>query len=231
MKTDEKFRRGLIAWYRRHGRRLPWRETRDPYKVLVSEVMLQQTQVDRVVPKYREFLRKYPTVKALARARPAEVRKTWYPLGYNIRPYRLHSIAREAVANYGGRIPHRHDDLMAMDGIGRYTAGAVMTFAHGTPTPILDTNVARVLARVFHGYRGMVGDLRSRTGGARPRPPSRAKLWERSAALLPRSPRDGYDFNQGLMDLGAQICTARTPDCPRCPVRRVCKAYPWRAGS
>ena len=240
------FQRRLLAWYRRHGRRLPWRDTRDPYKVLVSEIMLQQTQVDRVVPKYHEFLRKFPTVRALAKARPAEVRKTWYPLGYNIRPYRLHSIARESVAKYGGRIPDRHEDLLAMDGIGRYTAGAVMTFAHGKPAPILDTNVARVLARVFYGYRGSVGDLRARTpyarqgdagslgarrGGARPRPPLFRDLWALSDQLLQRAPRAGYDFNQALMDLGAQVCTARAPACPRCPVRRVCKAYPWRATS
>src|SRR5437762_12399241 len=119
-----RFRARLLAWYRRHGRDLPWRRTDDPYHILVSEIMLQQTQVDRVIPKYREFLARYPTFESLARARPAEVKRTWYPLGYNIRPVRLQSIARETLARYGGRLPDDADALRGMAGIGRYTAGA-----------------------------------------------------------------------------------------------------------
>ena len=127
--TIRTFQRRLLAWYRTHGRDLPWRRTRSAYRVLVSEIMLQQTQVERVLPKYREFLRRYPTIESLARARVGEVRKLWYPLGYNIRPVRLHMIARETVARYHGRLPDEAEALRALPGIGRYTAGAVLSFA------------------------------------------------------------------------------------------------------
>src|SRR5438093_10138333 len=116
-----RFRRRLLAWYERHGRDLPWRQTSDPYKILVSEVMLQQTQVERVLPKYHEFLERYPTLQDLADASADEVRATWYPLGYNIRPFRLHGIARETVARYGGALPKDPDALLSFNGIGRYT--------------------------------------------------------------------------------------------------------------
>ena len=125
------FQIGLLKWYEISGRDLPWRRTADPYKILVSEVMLQQTQVDRVIPKYHEFLGKYPTVKALAKAKPEEVRKTWYPLGYNMRPYRLHKIACEVVEQYGGKIPNDSRKLQSMKGIGRYTACLLYT----SPSP------------------------------------------------------------------------------------------------
>src|SRR5215471_11454467 len=146
-----RFRDRLLTWYRRHGRDLPWRKTSDPYHILVSEIMLQQTQVDRVLPKYAEWLEKYPSFEALASAPEGEVTKTWYPLGYNIRPKRLQSIAREAVANYGGRLPADEDTLLSFKGIGAYTAGAIQSFAFGKRAAILDTNVARVLFRVFVG--------------------------------------------------------------------------------
>jgi A/G-specific adenine glycosylase len=179
--------------------------------VLVSEVMLQQTQVERVVPKYHEFLARYPTLAALAAADPAEVRRTWYPLGYNVRPFRLHAIAREAVARYRGRLPREEAALLAMDGIGRYTAGAVRAFAFGERAPILDTNVRRVLGRVFLG-----GDARAA---------GTAAMWRLAADVLPR--RAVYDFNQALMDFGATACTARRPLCLTCPMRRFCRAFPW----
>lgn len=211
----QRFQTSLLRWYRRHGRHgLPWRKTRDPYKVLVSEIMLQQTQVDRVIPKYKEFLARYPTVKALAGAPVKEVRRAWYPLGYNIRPYRLHSIARETVARYGGRLPDESGALLAFDGIGPYTAGAVRAFAFGHDAPILDTNVRRVLHRVFFGSRSR---------------PTTARLWQLSAALLPKGRT--YDFNQALMDFGALVCTARTPQCAICPMRGFCKAYPALASA
>lgn len=209
-----RFQRRLLDWYRTHGRRLPWRKTRDPYKVLVSEIMLQQTQVDRVIPKYREFLARYPTVKALSQAPVKEVRRAWYPLGYNIRPVRLHGIAKETVARYGGRLPEDAEALLAFDGIGPYTAGAVRAFAFGQDAAIVDTNVRRVLARVFLGPR------------SRPRP---ARLWRLSAALLPAG--QAYDFNQALMDLGALVCTAKAPRCPACPMRAFCKARKAYASS
>ena len=182
----------------------------DPYKILVSEIMLQQTQVDRVVPKYHEFLSRYPSIEALAEARLRDVKRVWYPLGYNIRPIRLHSIARETVARYGGRLPDEPDVLQTFKGIGRYTAGAIASFAYGKATPILDTNVARVLHRVFIGS-GVIKKNSSR-------------LWELATHLVPNG--DAYDFNQGLIDLGAVVCTARRPSCFRCPVRRLCKSYP-----
>ncbi|MBI4227840.1 MAG: A/G-specific adenine glycosylase [Candidatus Omnitrophica bacterium] len=206
------FRRHLLRWYATHQRPLPWRRTRDPYAILVSEIMLQQTQVDRVIPKYHEFLRKYPTTRALATANPREVRKTWYPLGYNIRPARLQEIAREAVTKYGGAIPNRHEDLMAMDGVGRYTAGAVLSFAFRKDAPILDTNVRRVLRRVF----GVHGDPM--------RAPAQQRLWDLAAAVIPKG--KGYVFNQALMDFGATLCTARKPACLVCPMQLVCTAYP-----
>jgi len=208
--TKRRFQIRLLKWYGEFGRDLPWRRTVDPYKILVSEVMLQQTQVDRVIPKYHEFLQRYPTLKDLARAAPDEVRQTWYPLGYNIRPYRLHSIACEAVEQYGGQIPREAEQLESMKGIGRYTAGAVRSFAFNEDAPILDTNVIRVLYRVFLGK----GDPKTQKN----------TLWAMSEALIPKG--RGYDFNQALMDFGAIVCTARKPYCLLCPMRDFCKSYP-----
>jgi len=207
-----RFQRQLLRWYARHKRDLPWRKTRDPYAVLVSEVMLQQTQVDRVIPKYREFLTKYPTVRALAQAKPDEVRATWYPLGYNARPLRLHAIARESLARYGGKIPDALDGLMALEGVGRYTAGAVLSFAFRKDAPIVDTNVRRVLQRVF----GVSGNPA--------RAPVSRRLWRLAEEVIPRG--RGYVFNQALMDFGATVCTARKPACLLCPMRTFCAAYP-----
>jgi A/G-specific adenine glycosylase len=206
------FQRRLLTWYGQHGRDLPWRRTRNPYRVLVSEIMLQQTQVSRVIPKYHEFLRRYPTLRSLAGARVSDVRRLWYPLGYNARPVRLHQIARETLARYGGRLPDSDDRLRTLPGIGRYTAGAVLSFAFGRDAAVLDTNVRRVLRRVFVGARRA-----RRLRGDGP-------LWELASRLVPRG--QGYDFNQALMDFGATICTARRPGCPRCPVRRLCASYP-----
>src|SRR3954454_19138573 len=207
------FRRRLLEWYRQNGRDLPWRETRDPYSILVSEVMLQQTQVDRVLPKYHEWLEKYPTLGALAAAPEDEVARTWRPLGYNIRPRRLHAIARESVARYGGELPGDETTLRSFKGIGAYTAGAVLSFAFGQRAAILDTNVARVLFRVFVG----AGDSKSHA--------TRRHLWEVSRTVLPM--RHVFDFNQALMDFGATLCTARKPKCLLCPMRDGCLAYPY----
>jgi A/G-specific adenine glycosylase len=207
------FRRRLLAWYRQHGRDLPWRRTRDPYHILVSEVMLQQTQVDRVLPKYAEWLSKYPTLEALATAPEQEVAETWRPLGYNVRPRRLHAIARESVARYGGALPGDEVTLRSFKGIGEYTAGAMLSFAFGQRAAILDTNVARVLFRVFVGR----GDAKAHA--------VRRHLWDISRTLLPN--RHVFDFNQALMDFGATLCTARRPACPLCPMRRDCASYPF----
>jgi A/G-specific adenine glycosylase len=209
----QQFRKKLLAWYDVHARALPWRETRDPYRVLVSEIMLQQTQVERVLPKYAEWLEKYPTFEALADAPPDEVTETWYPLGYNIRPRRLQSIAREAVERYGGTLPPDASSLRGFKGIGEYTAGAVSSFAFGQRAAILDTNVARVLFRVFVGE----GDPKSHS--------VRRHLWAVSKVLLPM--RRVFDFNQALMDFGAMLCTARKPRCLVCPLSKLCRAFPF----
>ncbi len=208
----QRFRRRLLAWYRRHGRDLPWRHTRDPYCILVSEIMLQQTQVDRVAPKYEQWVEKYPTLDALAKARPRDLVRTWYPLGYNIRPRRLHAIARESVARYGGALPDDEATLRSFKGIGAYTAGAILSFAFGRRAAILDTNVARVLHRVFVGK----GNQRSHA--------MQRHLWNVSETLLPR--RHVFDYNQGLMDFGATVCTARNPRCTGCPLTAMCRAGP-----
>ena len=208
-----RFRRTLLNWYAAHGRDLPWRRTDDPYHILVSEIMLQQTQVERVLPKYDEWLKKFPSLAALAAAPVDEVTETWYPLGYNIRPRRLHDIARESVERYGGRLPSDEGTLRSFKGIGPYTAGAILSFAFRRPAAILDTNVARVLFRVFVGR----GHARSHA--------MRRRLWKISEALVPR--RDAFDFNQALMDFGATVCVARKPLCLVCPMARMCRAYPF----
>ena len=206
-----RFRRRLLVWYRRHGRDLPWRKTSDPYHILVSEIMLQQTQVDRVMPKYAEWLAKYPTFGALAAAPDHDVIRTWYPLGYNIRPRRLQTIAREAVTKYAGRLPSDEATLLSFKGIGEYTAGAIRSFAFRERAAILDTNVARVLFRVFVGR----GDPKTHA--------MKRHLWAISEALVPV--RHAYDFNQGLMDFGATVCVARDPRCLVCPMAKECL---WR---
>jgi A/G-specific adenine glycosylase len=209
----QRFRRRLLDWYRRNGRDLPWRNTSDPYHILVSEVMLQQTQVDRVLPKYHEWLEKYPSLEALAAAAESDVTQTWRPLGYNIRPRRLHAIARESVARFGGTLPSDEETLRSFKGIGAYTAGAVRSFAFGQRAAILDTNVARVLFRVFIGR----GNPRAHA--------MRRHLWEVSRTVLPQ--RHVFDFNQALMDFGATMCTARKPKCLMCPMQRNCSAFPF----
>jgi A/G-specific adenine glycosylase len=207
------FRQRLLAWYRRHGRDLPWRKTSDPYHILVSEIMLQQTQVDRVLPKYAEWLDKYPSLQALAAAPEHEVTATWYPLGYNIRPRRLHTIARESVARYGGQLPADEATLRSFKGIGAYTAGAIRSFAFRERAAILDTNVARVLFRVFVGN----GNPKSHA--------MKRQLWLLSETLVPA--RHGFDFNQALMDFGAMVCVARNPKCLICPMSKNCRAFPF----
>ena len=211
----KRFRRQLLTWYRIHGRELPWRRTSDPYHILVSEIMLQQTQVDRVLPKYLEWLGKYPSLAALAEAAEADVVQTWRPLGYNVRPRRLQSIARESVTRYGGQLPSDHETLLSFKGIGEYTAGAIRSFAFRERAAILDTNVARVLFRVFVRR----GDPKAHA--------MKRRLWTLSETLVPH--KHVFDFNQALMDLGATVCTARKPACEACPMKRLCSSYPWRA--
>jgi len=202
------FQARLLRWFRRNGRDLPWRKTRDPYKILVSEVMLQQTQVDRVRGYYTRFLRKYPTVQDLAAAPPMRVRESWEGLGYYARARNLHATARAITEQHNGRFPRRLDEVMALPGVGRYTAGAVMSFAYGDPAPALDTNVRRVLTRVF---------VRR---GAKSTAKLDRRLWALAEAVIP--PKQVWAFNQAIMDFGATVCTARNPRCGTCPMRSVC---------
>jgi len=201
------FGRRLRAWYRKAARDLPWRRTRDPYHILVSELMLQQTQVARVVPKYGEFLARYPTIESLAAARPRQVAEAWAGLGYYARARNLHKLSRQ-IAQANGTLSDDPAELRTLPGVGAYTAGAVASFAYERRAALVDTNVARVLIRVF-------------APGVDPR--TNHKLaWEIARATLPRTGRAAYTHNQALMELGALICTARVRHCTRCPVNAVC---------
>jgi A/G-specific adenine glycosylase len=205
-----RFRRRLLAWFRRHGRDLPWRRTRDPYRVLVSEFMLQQTQVARVEEFYPRFLARFPTLETLAAARPGRVREAWEGLGYYRRAANLQRLARTVMSGHFGELPREVDGLRQLPGVGRYTAGAVASFAYEQATPCVDTNVARVLRRVFHPRLG------ERAG-------DHERLWETAARLVPRSGKSAWAFNQGIMELGALVCTARVARCGICPVRDGCR--------
>jgi A/G-specific adenine glycosylase len=216
-----RFRGRLLRWFAAHGRDLPWRRTRDPYQVLVSEIMLQQTQVDRVRPKYEAWVARWPTLEALAAAPLEEVCAEWRPLGYNVRPVRLHSIACEAVVRYGGRLPEDRQALLGMRGIGRYTAGAVLAFAFRRDAGVLDTNVLRVLHRVYLGP-GVPGGSPTRQPEAGHA--TRRRLWDLSERLVPRG--KAWAFNSALMDFGALVCTARRPLCLVCPMKDFCLSSP-----
>jgi A/G-specific adenine glycosylase len=202
------FQKTLLHWYEENGRDLPWRRTRDPYRILVSEIMLHQTQVDRVIPKYHEFLTAYPNFEALAAAPVEDVQQLWRPLGYNFRPGRLHRIAQYVVDKCNGQLPDTIKELMALPGIGRYTAGAILSFAFHKDAPILDTNAQRVLQRFF--------DVR----GDPMRSPVKNQLWYLAELVIP--PGKAYLFNQAILDFGALQCTARNPSCSLCPLKKKC---------
>jgi len=207
------FGRRLRAWYRANARDLPWRKTRDPYRVLVSELMLQQTQVSRVVVRYGEFLERFPTLDHVARSPARRVAEAWQGLGYYARARNLHRLARAVTTSAAGALPSDPVALRRLPGIGAYTAGAVASFAFERRAALVDTNVARVLRRVF------APELSPRT------PASARPLWLIAESLLPRSGRHAWTHNQALMELGALVCTARVAHCPRCPVRPVCETY------
>lgn len=201
----------LLTWYAAEQRALPWRSTSDPYAILVSEIMLQQTQVDRVLPKYEQFLSAFPTLADLAAAPTADVISAWVPLGYNMRAVRLQSIARQVMAEYGGRIPDSIDELLKLKGIGRYTAGAIACFAYHRQVATVDTNIRRVLHRIFLGLE-------------HPEPRANdAQMLTLAEQVLPEG--EAYNWNQALMDLGATICTSNNPRCTDCPLQEPCRAY------
>src|SRR5712675_1139018 len=202
------FTRKLLAWYKRHARVLPWRETRNPYAILVSEFMLQQTQVSRVLEYFPRFMARFPTIGSLAGARPKAVMEEWDGLGYYARARNLHKLAKR-VTKSGYPIPDDPAELRTLPGVGRYTAGAVACFAYEKPVPTVDTNVRRVLTRVFGNAKV---EMRN------------AELWKVASRLVPKDGPRAWRFNQALMELGALVCKARSPLCPECPVRSDCRA-------
>ncbi len=200
----------LLKWYAAHARQLPWRGARDPYRVWVSEIMLQQTQVDTAIPYYRRWLKRFPTVRALARAPLGEVLAAWEGLGYYSRARNLHKAAQKVVAEFGGKLPRDANTLRKLPGIGRYTAGAIASIAFNADAAVLDGNVKRVLARVFN----LTDDVKSAAG--------EKKLWALAQSLVP--PGRAGDYNQAVMDLGATVCKPQHPACPVCPLRGLCEA-------
>jgi A/G-specific adenine glycosylase len=203
-------RRGLLGWYAKHARDLPWRRTRDPYAIWVSEIMLQQTQVATAIPYYQRWMRRFPDVQRLASADPDDVLHAWQGLGYYSRAKSLLAAARVVVESHAGQIPASVPELAALPGVGPYTAGAIASIAHGRRAAIVDGNVERVLCRRF----GLGGDPKKN--------PLRAELWRLAERLVPGA-RAG-DFNQALMELGATVCTPKSPSCERCPWRARCVA-------
>lgn len=205
----------LIAWFEANGRDLPWRRTRDPYRVLVSEIMLQQTQVDRVKPKYAAFLEQFPSLEALAAASPGDVIRAWAGLGYNRRALNLQRTAQAVLNEHSGRFPDTPEALRNLPGIGPYTAGAVACFAFERDVAFMDTNIRRVIRRLFVGPDDAVES-------------SDRELIQLAEAAVPKG--RGWIWNQAIMELGALICTAARPRCQICPLRSECRAYAaWRA--
>ena len=211
MKNISKFQKQLLAWYQVAKRDLPWRQTRDPYKILVSEIMLQQTQVDTVIPYYERWIKHFPDFYKLAAAKETEVLKLWQGLGYYRRAKMLHRNAQEICAQHAGQLPKDTPSLLSLPGIGRYTAGAVASIAFGVKTPLLDGNVIRILTRIFLISKN-VADKKTIE-----------QLWGISKNILPD--KNVGDFNQALMELGATICFPRNPNCAQCPVSKLCAAH------
>jgi len=204
-------RRRLLRWYGREKRDLPWRRTSDPYRIWVSEIMLQQTRVEAVIPYYEKFLRNFPTLRTLARAREERVLASWSGLGYYSRARHLHRAAKIISLEHGGEFPREETAARALPGVGRYSAAAVLSIAYGAPLAVLDGNVARVLSRLD----AVKADIRNGK--------DREALWQRAQEML--DPRCPGDFNQAMMELGATVCTPRQPRCGKCPLAKDCKAY------
>jgi A/G-specific adenine glycosylase len=201
----------LLQWYKKNKRDLPWRKTRDPYAIWVSEIMLQQTQVTTVIPYYQNFLNTFPTVCNLAKANLSKVLKAWEGLGYYSRARNLHRASQIILNQFHGKIPDTLNNLLNLPGIGRSTAGSILSFAFHEDAPILDGNAKRVLSRLFSV---------SGSPGARK---TVQLLWQLSESLIPKG--HANSFNQALMDLGAMLCTAKDPQCPHCPLKKYCQGY------
>lgn len=205
-----KLRHALLRWYSRHKRDLPWRHTHDPYKIWVSEIMLQQTQVATVIPYYERWLKAFPSLSSLARAPLSKVLEFWAGLGYYRRARMFHAAARHIQRTLQGKIPETAEKLRELPGIGRYTAGAIASIAWGEKSPVLDGNVIRILTRIFAIAQSV------------DRPATLKRLWSIAASLLPA--KNPGDLNQALMELGATVCFPANPQCTRCPVRKSCSA-------
>ncbi len=205
----KRIQKTVLRWYSRNRRELPWRKTNSPYRILLSEVMLQQTQVSRVLQKYPAFLKKFPGFRSLAKARASDVIVAWRGMGYNNRAVRLQQMASEVMEEHSGRLPSTVAELVSLPGIGRYTAHALACFAFGQSVPVVDTNVRRVLQRLFPKTLRKKGE------------------WETALLALPK--RSAYNWNQALMEFGALVCTSSVPKCEHCPIERLCpSAFPVR---
>ncbi|WJQ14514.1 A/G-specific adenine glycosylase [Geobacillus stearothermophilus] len=205
------FQRDLLDWFARERRDLPWRKDRDPYKVWVSEVMLQQTRVETVIPYFEKFMEQFPTLEALAEAEEDEVLKAWEGLGYYSRVRNLHAAVKEVKTRYGGKVPDDPDEFSRLKGVGPYTVGAVLSLAYGVPEPAVDGNVMRVLSRLF-----LVTDDIAK--------PSTRKRFEQIVREIMAYENPGA-FNEALIELGALVCTPRRPSCLLCPVQAYCQAF------
>jgi A/G-specific adenine glycosylase len=214
MRQSEKIKqlhRHLFRWYSANKRPLPWRRTNDPYKILISEIMLQQTQVSRVVEKYPAFLKQFPTIHKLTSASKASVIRAWQGLGYNNRAVRLWEFARVVVSHHKGKIPNDPEATQTLPGIGQYTAHALGCFAFNQNLAVVDVNICRVLSRIFWRMRNIHEYKEAAT------------IWNFAGSILPRG--RASDWNQALMDFGATICTAQKPICSACPISRICSSY------
>ncbi len=206
--TKLRFQTTLLNWFAKHQRDLPWRHTKDPYKIWLSEIMLQQTQVATVIPYYHRWLEKFPTLRSVARAPEDKILKTWEGLGYYSRARNFHSACKEVISKYDGKVPEDIEEIQQLPGIGRYTAGAILSIAYDKPSPLVDGNVIRVLSRIF---------------AVRENPKTHPEtFWELAESLVPKE-RAG-DFNQALMELGATVCAPKNPSCLICPVQNFCQA-------
>ena len=207
--SKEKIQSKLLRWFKKNGRDLPWRKTRDPYAIWISEIMLQQTQVETVIPYYKKFLKSFPTIHHLAKSDLSKVLKVWEGLGYYSRARNLHQASKIIANHSNGKIPDKLKDLLNLPGIGRYTAGAILSIAYNKKAPILDGNVKRVLSRLF-----VVSGNPKKT---------EEFLWPLSESLIPKGSPGA--FNQALMDLGSMTCTPKNPNCLSCPLKNLCQGY------
>jgi A/G-specific adenine glycosylase len=205
------FQHDLISWFEKEQRILPWRADQDPYKVWVSEVMLQQTRVDTVIPYFNNFIQQFPSLESLANADEEKVLKAWEGLGYYSRVRNLQAAVKEVQENYGGKVPDTPEEISQLKGVGPYTAGAVLSIAYGVPEPAVDGNVMRVLSRILSIWEDIAK-------------PKTRKLFEEVVRLIISKENPSF-FNQGLMELGAIVCTPTSPSCLLCPVREHCRAF------